>query len=242
VTRARTALATWIARGAMALLVGVVACTNLEAIAPTNGAPLEEKSSVPEDTAPKRDLRLVPAEAYMRTYLKLFGGLAPKEVEERARGKDGGQLFDTWDDYLSALGFPDYRLDLPRATQTNALMMAAFERLGVALCDRSVEHDLKAAATTPMRERLVFAFDEPKTKGPLSAADFAPRFDVLHRTFLSYPAPLAPSDRLASFYELYASTVARHSEKGIKSRFSPDEAGWAAVCYGLVRHPELALY
>ncbi|WP_437742083.1 hypothetical protein WME73_42910 [Sorangium sp. So ce302] len=40
-------------------------------------------------------------------------------------------LFDSWGDYLAALGLPDHGLDLPRATQTNALMLAAFERLGI---------------------------------------------------------------------------------------------------------------
>ncbi|KYF88138.1 hypothetical protein BE17_37805, partial [Sorangium cellulosum] len=184
---------------------------------------------------------LVPAEAYLRSYLRLFGGLAPAEVERRARGDDRSALFDTWGDYLAALGLPDYSLDLPRGTQTNALMMAAFERLGIALCDRALEHDWKAKESVPIEQRLIFAFDRP-AQG-LDEVAFAPRFDVLHRTFLSYPARLAPPDRERRFLALYQATVARHRAKGAaKSRFSPEEAGWAAVCYGLVRHPEFLLY
>jgi hypothetical protein len=205
--------------------------------------------SVAEDTTPKHDLRLVPPEVYMRTYLQLFGGLAPLEVQKRARGADGAQLFDAWDDYVSALGFPDYRLDIPRQTQTNALMVAAFERLGVALCDRAVEHDLGAPPPVgpgphqqaePAAERVVFAFDLPA--GEPDAGAFAVRFDLLHRTFLGYPAALAPPERTARFYQLYRVIVADHAKASPRSRFSPDQAGWAAVCYGLVRHPEFHLY
>jgi len=216
-------------------------CAHAEVVPRTPAAPLPERGHVAEDATPKQDRRLVPAEAYVRTYLQLFGGLAPIEVQRRARGADGTTLFDTWDDYLSALGFPDYRLDLPRGTQTNALMIAAFERLGVALCDRAVEHDLKARPLPLTRERLIFAFEPPA--GAVSVEAFAPGFDVLHRTFLGYPARLAPPGREQSFFELYQGTVARHAEKGAqRSRFTPAEAGWAAVCYGLVRHPEFNLY
>lgn len=190
------------------------------------------------DTAPKEELRLVPPEAYLRSYLALFGGLSPLEAQKQSRGGDGGQLFDTWADYLGALGFPDYRLDLPRARETNALMVAAFERLGVALCDRAVERDLRAA---PGKTWTVFSFDA--TPIPVDEASFAPRFDALHRTFLGYPAALAPGDRTARFWKLYQETVARHgAPKAPKSRLSPSEAGWASVCYGLVRHPEFHLY
>jgi hypothetical protein len=214
-----------------------------EVVAPGARTALSPSGVVAEDTAPKQDLRLVPPEAYMRTYLQLFGGLAPLDVQKRARGGDGAQLFDTWDDYVSALGLPDYRLDIPRQTQTNALMVATFERLGVALCDRAVEHDLRArpgGPPPPVAERLVFAFDLPT--GPVDAAAFAPRFDTLHRTFLGYPAALAPPQRASRFLQLYADIVAGHAKADPKSRFSPAEAGWAAVCYGLVRHPEFHLY
>ncbi|WP_437974924.1 hypothetical protein WMF11_43105 [Sorangium sp. So ce295] len=227
--------------GVAAVAAVAGACGPPEAIAPRPAAPLRETGRVAQSRAPREDLRLIPAEAYLRTYLRLFGGLAPAEVERRARGDDKAALFDTWGDYLAALGLPDHGLDLPRATQTNALMLAAFERLGIALCDRALEHDLKAKERVPIERRLIFAFDLP-AQDPDEAA-FALRFDVLHRTFLSYPARLAPPDREAKFFALYEGTVARHRAKGAaKSRFSPEEAGWAAVCYGLVRHPEFHLY
>jgi hypothetical protein len=206
----------------------------------TAAAPLAPHEVVAEDTAPKAELRLVPPEVYMRTYLQLFGGLAPLDLQKRARGKDGSSLFDTWDDYVSALGFPDYRSDIPRQIQTNALMVAAFERLGVALCDRALEHDLKSKPPVPIGSRLVFDFELPQTA--LDAAGFAARFDVLHRTFLGYPAALAPAERGPRFFGLYQQIVALHTKLALQSRLSPSEAGWAAVCYGLIRHPEFQLY
>jgi hypothetical protein len=190
-----------------------------------------------EDTTPKQSPRLVPPEAYIHSYLSLFGGLSPVQTQLAAQAQDKTQLFDTWNDYLASLGLPDYRIDIPRATQTNALMLATFERLGVALCDRSVEHDLEGSAGA---DKLVFAFDAPDT---LDAAGFAERFDVLHRTFLGYPANLAPPDRTGKFFALYNDTVQRHTAAGAaKSRFKPNQAGWASVCYGLVRHPEFHFY
>ena len=206
--------------------------------------PLVAESEALADTAPKHDLRLVPPEVYLRTYLALFGGLGPLDVQAKARGADRAQIFDAWDDYVSALGLPDYRFDIPRQTRTQALMIATFERLGVALCDRAVEHDLEAdpfGTPTPANERLIFAFDVPK-EGALDAAGFAARFDVLHRTFLGYPSALAPPERVPRFYRLYQEIVLNHAKADPRSRFSPPQAGWAAVCYGLVRHPEFHLY
>lgn len=195
--------------------------------------------SLPQDTTHKEGPRLMPAETYIRSYLALFGGLAPLEVQTRARGADGTALFDSWNDYLAALGLPDYRVDQPRGNQTNALMMATFERLGVVLCDRAVERDLRG--TLPVAQRVIFAFD-PTTAAP-TAAEFAARFDVLHRTFLGYPAALAETPRAARFFELYNGTVTRHRATGAAaSRFTPEQAGWATVCYGLVRHPEFHAY
>jgi hypothetical protein len=211
-----------------------------ERVGPTPAGTLTATGVLSEDTAPKEDLRMVPPEVYMRTYLHIFGGLAPLEVQKRARAGDGSQLFDTWDDYVSALGFPDYRQDIPRQTQTNALMVATFERLGIALCDRAVEHDLRGASPPPIAERAVFAFEVQR--GVLDAQTFALRFDVLHRTFLGYPAALAPPPRVARFYQLYRDIVQDHAKASPKSRFTPEEEGWAAVCYGLVRHPEFHLY
>lgn len=192
-----------------------------------------------QDNTPKEGPRLMPAETYIRSYLALFGDLAPRDVEQRARAMDGSALFDTWNDYLAALGLPDYRVDGPRGTQTNALMMATFERLGVALCDRAAERDLRASL--PVAQRAVYAFDGAPTGVDL--AGFTSRFDVLHRTFLGYPAALAPSARTGRFYQLYRDTVARHQAPGAPaSRLTPEQAGWATVCYGLVRHPEFHAY
>ena len=235
-----------------ALLCGVVAvvalgstfCTKKPDVNP--GVPVNQlpgHAGVGADEGPKDEPRLVPAEAYMRTYLQLFGGLAPLDVQKKAKGGDGNQLFDTWDDYLAALGFPDYRNDIPRGAQTNALMVSTFERLGVALCDRAVEHDLgsKGKPGSLPTDRLIFAFEPPA--GPMDASKFAAGFDLLHRTFLGYPANLAPTDRSTRFLALYQDTVKRHSDPAAaKSRFTPEQAGWATVCYGLVRHPEFQLY
>ena len=228
-------------RGLRALVVvaaAASACGPTALVPPEVGPKLTVTATTLQDSAPKEELRMVPAEAYMKTYLALFGGLAPLEVQKRARGADGAQLFDTWDDYFASLGFPDYRIDMPRSQQTNALMVATFERLGVALCDRAVEHDLKAKP--PLVERVVFAFELPS--GPLDKAAFETRFDVLHRTFLAYPAKLAPTDRTARFFKLYEDVHARHAAAPAKARFSADEVAWANVCYGLVRHPEFHLY
>ena len=193
-----------------------------------------------QDTTHKEGPRLVPPEMYIRTYLSLFGGLSPTEAQAAAKGQDGSQLFDTWNDYLASLGLPDYRIDIPRQTQTNTLMLATFERLGVALCDRALEKDVLGATPPPRGQRLIFAFDMP---AGIDETGFATRFDVLHRTFLGYPAALAPESRAARFFALYSDTVARHSAPDAgKSRFSPVQSGWATVCYGLVRHPEFHLY
>jgi hypothetical protein len=274
--------------GAPAMLIVSIGCRTPSMVAPTALPPLHPSLVSPVDTAPKEEPRLVPAEAYVRTWLTLFGGLAPLEAQRRARGGDGAQLFDTWNDYVAALGFPDYRLDLPRAQETNAMMVAAFERLGDALCDRAVEYDLRGVrppqpppplrptgtlappppepvfgplpapqppapagkpanaqgsslSPPPVAKRAIFAFDVPRA--PLDEAGFAPRFDVLHRTFLGYPASLAPPERVGEFYRLYRETVERHSAANApKSRFTPIESGWSAVCQGLARHPEFHLY
>lgn len=189
-----------------------------------------------QDNTRKEGPRLMPAESYIRSYLHLFGGLAPLAAQEALRGDN---LFDSWGAYLGALGLPDYRQDIDRMTQTNALMVATFERLGVALCDRAVERELRGA--TPAAERRVFPF-EPTTAMP-TAEEFAPRFDAMHRTFLGYPARMAPTDRTTRFYELFRGIAGpRLAAGGAGQRLSPLEAGWAAVCYGLVRHPEFHLY
>jgi len=174
---------------------------------------------------------MVPPEAYLRAYLAWFGGLAPLDVQQRARPKG---LFDAWDDYLAALGLPDYKIDLPRQTQSNTLMLATLGRLGEALCARAAEHDLHAK--TPLEQRVVFAFEA----GPQGDAEFAARFDVLHRLFLGYPAKLAPADRVARFHDLYVAVAARHA--AAKQPLTADETAWVAVCAALVQHPEAELY
>lgn len=187
-------------------------------------------------TTPEKDPRLLPAESYVRSYLAVFGALSPLETQ-RALQETGTGLFDAWTDYLGALGFPDYRADIQRGSQTNTLMVASLERLGIALCDAALTRDQKQADKA---KRVVFDFDLPADAAPsmLTQDQFAPLFDRLHRLFLSYPAALAPTDRTARFHALYQKTVNRHAA----SLFEPNEAGWAAVCYGLVRHPEFHLY
>lgn len=191
---------------------------------------------VPQDNTHKESPRLVPAESYLRTYLQIFGGMTALQAQQQLAAGGGG-LFDNWASYLGALGLPNYPLDLPRKGETNALMVATFERLGVALCDKALERDLKATPAVPVAQRLVYAFDLPPT---LDADAFASRFDVLHRTFLGYPAALAQTERTARFFKLYQDTAAAQPKTGV--RFTAAEAGWAAVCYGLVRHPEFHLY
>jgi hypothetical protein len=110
----------------------------------------------------------------------------------------------------------------------------------VALCDLAALNDLHGMTPPPTASRVIFAFDPPAS---VDAASFAAPFDLLHRTFLGYPAALAQTDRTARFLKLYQDTVARHSAMGgPNSKLTPAEAGWAQVCYGLVRHPEFHLY
>lgn len=185
--------------------------------------PMPPTREVMLDTTPKEKRRMLPPEVYLRAYLGWFGGLAPLDVQNRARPRG---LFDAWDDYLSALGLPDYKIDLPRQGQTNTLMLATLGRLGEALCVRAAEHDLHAH-----QPPVVFAFDPH--------AEFAVGFDVLHRTFLGYPVRLAPPDRAQKFHALFESVRARHKAK---NPLTPDETAWAAVCTALVQHPEAELY
>lgn len=192
--------------------------------------------TITQDTSQKETPKLIAAESYIRTYLNLFGGLTALQTQTQLSAGGSG-LFDSWNAYLGALGLPSYTLDLPRNGQTNALMIATFERLGIALCNKALEKDLKSTPAVPVASRLIYAFDVPKE--PVDHAGFTPRFDVLHRTFLSYPAAMAPTDRTARFYQLYKDVVARHDPKAVK--LTPSEAGFAAVCSGLLRHPEFHL-
>lgn len=192
-----------------------------------------------EDTSRKAEPRLLTQEALIRSTLAIFGDLSPMAMQARLR-TGSASLFDTWSDYLGALGLPNYETDTPRAGQTNALMLAAFERIGVALCDKAAEADLGRTAR-PLAQRTVFRFEIPTA--PLAEAEFRTRFDLLHRTFLSYPVSLGPADRVANFHALYTSTLARHTQPdGGAFTATPHQAAWASVCYGLVRHPEFHLY
>jgi hypothetical protein len=173
---------------------------------------------------------MVPAEAMLRAYLSWFGGLTPEQVVQRAHG---GNRFDAWSYYLAALGLPDYHVDAPRVAQSNTVMLAALGRVGEALCAHAAEHDLHDHA--PPAARAVFAF-EP-VAGP-TRDQFAAGFDVLHRTFLGYPAHLAPADRVDRFDALYRQVAAHHP----RGRLTADETAWVAVCTALVQHPEAELY
>jgi hypothetical protein len=214
-----------------ASLLLLVAC-GASAVKPSAPAPLPGAQQVALDTTPKERKRMLPPEVYLRAYLGWFGGLAPLDVQNRARPRG---LFDAWDEYLAALGLPDYKIDLPRQGQSNTLMLATLGRLGEALCARAAEHDLHGKLL--LAQRVVFAF-EPQAQPTLE--QFAERFDVLHRTFLGYPAKLAPSDRVARFYTLYEYVAAHHAKQ--KQPLSGDETAWAAVCTALVQHPETELY
>jgi hypothetical protein len=211
------------------VIVLVVACGAPSTLAPSATRSLPEHKELSIDTTPKERRRMLPPEAYLRAYLAWFGGLAPLDVQQRAKPRN---LFDAWDDYLSALGLPDYKIDIPRQVQSNTLMLATLGRLGEALCVRAAERDRKAAPD----DRIVFRFDMK----PPSEQEFATRFDVLHETFLGYPARFAPPDRISRFFALFQAVASRHANP--KQPLTGSETAWAAVCAGLVQHPEVELY
>lgn len=181
--------------------------------------------------------RTMTPENYLQSYMTLFGTSSAAETLALAKGADKNEMFETWNDHLGALGLPDYGEDIARAPDTNPLMLGAYERLGMALCERAAERDLAAGA--PPSERKLFDF--VPASDPLDRAAFDTGFDVLHRTILGYPAKLAPG-RPDAFFRLYSGVVGRHGQPDITSRLSPAAAGWAVVCEGLVRHPEFHLY
>ena len=216
---------------ALPLLV-LAACSGGSGVAPTKAQALPIQQAGTINTGAIELRRMVPPEAYLRAYLMWFGGLAPKDIELRAHP---GGLFDTWSDYLAALGLPDYKRDLPRQEQTNTLMIATFGRLAEALCMRAAEHDLHQHPAPA--DRVVFRFD---SGAALDQAAFTTRFDTLHRKFLGYPVRLAPPERIPRFYALYRAVEQRHD--GEKRPLAADEAAWAAICTALVQHPEVELY
>lgn len=223
----------------LGLFAGPLGCKGEDQnhLAPQTLEQVPGHDSILQDSTQKEPPRLVPAEAYLRTYLVLFGGMTALQAQRELQL--GPSLFDGWNAYLGALGLPNYAIDLPRGEKTNALMIATFERLGIALCDRAVEKDLKATPAVPVDKRLIYAFEAPKDL--IDEAGFGPRFNVLHRRFLGYPSRLAPTDRVARFYKLYRDVAAQHDTKATP-RLTASEAGWAAVCQGLIRHPEFQLY
>ena len=173
----------------------VLAACGASALVPGAPRPLPDAHQVTLDTTPKERRRMVPPEVYLRAYLGWFGGLAPIDVQNRARPKG---LFDAWDDYLAALGLPDYKLDLPRQGQTNTLMLATLGRLGEALCVRAAEHDFhcKTTLADPRRVRVraravaVARRVPPALRGPpphvprlpAAARPGGPRREVLRRS------------------------------------------------------------
>lgn len=221
---------------ALCFLTLPLGCDDANRIAPQTLTEIPGHERIAQDTSHKETPRLVPAEAYMRTYLMLFGGRTALQAQSELAAGPG--LFDNWNAYLGALGLPNYAIDLPRGEQTNALMIATFERLGAALCDRAVEKDLKATPAVPVDKRMVYTFDVPKDL--LDEAGFTTRFNALHRRFLGYPVKLAPAERAPRFYKLYRDIAGQHDAK--TSRLTAPEVGWAAVCQGLIRHPEFQLY
>jgi hypothetical protein len=216
---------------ALLVLAAAAACGRPDTIEPSRAVSISEHTETVLDPTPKGHRRMVPPEAYLRAYLSWFGGLSPTDLVQKARGRN---LFDQWNQYLVALGLPDYAIDAPRATQSNTVMLAALGRLGEALCVRAAEHDLHDRRTPPDK-RVVFAFDSIANP---SRDDFTSRFDTLHRTFLSYPARLAPGERIDRFYALYRSVARRHPSGLLTS----DETAWVAVCTALIQHPEAGLY
>lgn len=215
----------------LAIVIGLAAsaCSH----ASDKPAPLEPVAVHPPTSRevlapPGPQRRMVPPEAFLRAYLMWFGGLAPLDVQKR-----GGALFDQWQDYLAALGLPDYAHDFPRVSQSNPMMLATLDKLAEVLCVRSVEHDLHQRAAP----RVVFTFDPPPHP---SLADFALGFDVLHRTFLGYPASEAPDGRIGRFYSLYQQVASEHATSA--GTLTPDETGWVAVCTALAIHPEAEVY
>src|SRR5204862_352460 len=78
------------------------ACHPRLLVLPPPAGTLRAGAAMAQDVTPKEELRLVPQESFLRGYLQLFGGGTPVEVQKRARDQDGGQLFDSWGDYLSS--------------------------------------------------------------------------------------------------------------------------------------------
>ena len=76
------------------LLVFLAAChAATPAVVPSPPQPLPARDTIAIDTTPKERRRMLPPEVYLRAYLTWFGGLAPLDVQQRAKPKN---LFDDW--------------------------------------------------------------------------------------------------------------------------------------------------
>ena len=174
----------------------------------------------------------------MRSYLQLFGGLAPLDAQTALRGNNG--LFDTWRDYLAALGMPDYTLEIARNPQTNSLMIATFERMGVALCDRAVEKELQADTRRRRRhsERSSLSSRPQRSRRrPIHRALRHPSSDFSRLSGQARQKPIA----CPLLQDLHRHRGRPRGQGRSQILFTPPLAGWATVCYGLVRHPSSTL-
>ena len=160
----------------------------------------------------------------MRTYLQLFGGLAPLDVQKRARGGRRRAALRHVGRLRVGAGLARLPLRHPaadadqrahggdvRAPRRRALRPRARAR------SASAEGRRAAAGASASSSRSSCRQGAGSTWQPS-----APRFDVLHRTFLGYPAPLAP----AAAHGALLPAVPRHRRLGTprptpKSRFSP---------------------
>ena len=64
----------------------------------------------------------------------------------------------------------------------------------------------------------------------------------LHDRHVALGAKFAEFGGWSMPLEYPTGVVKEHTADHVKSRFSPAQSGWAAVCYGLIRHPEFHLY
>jgi hypothetical protein len=155
--------------------------------------------------------RMVPTEAFLRAYLTWFG-LAPDQVG-RARGND---LFDRWVVTSRHSACPTIN-----STRRVHAKQHGHARRAWRLGERCASGPrARSARRPPIDKRVVFAFD---ARDQTTRDDFI-QGSVLHRTFLGYPARLAPASRRPVLpHRVVAS---RHTA----SLLTPDELGWAAVC------------
>ena len=133
----------WACGIAIGIVVGGMGCNGSIADKGASNAPAGPSEEDLEELS-KEKPRLVPPETIIRTYLQIFGGLSPLEAE-RALQENGGGTFTRWNDYLDALGLPDHQEDLPRKRQTDQIMLASLERIGIALCSHCISSSKSGA-------------------------------------------------------------------------------------------------